>query len=114
VIVIGATNRHEMVDPAILRPGRFGVHLEVGLPDQAERAEILRIHLRGAALADGTVLDDLIDHLARQTEGASGADLAYLCQAAKLHALEAAGFTGDPRLSAADFASPLDGVPDPI
>src|ERR1051325_3028056 len=49
VLVIGATNNVDLVDPAALRPGRFGVHLYVGLPDADERSAILRIHLRGAS-----------------------------------------------------------------
>jgi transitional endoplasmic reticulum ATPase len=107
VIVIGATNRLDAVDPAILRPGRFGVHLRIDLPTEAERAEILRVHLRNAALAAGTELSALAQTLAAQTPGFSGADLTFLCQAAKLHALEEAGFTGEPRLTLADFEAAL-------
>jgi transitional endoplasmic reticulum ATPase len=79
VLVIGATNALELVDPAALRPGRFGVHLYVGLPDEAERAEILRIHLREPELD--------VSSLAASTEGMSGADLALVCQTARLRAL---------------------------
>jgi transitional endoplasmic reticulum ATPase len=86
VLVIGATNSVGLVDPAALRPGRFGVHLYVGLPEAADRAEILRIHLRQATLA-GISLDDLIRRLVELSDGLSGADLAFLCQTAKLHAL---------------------------
>jgi transitional endoplasmic reticulum ATPase len=112
VIVIGATNRMEMVDPAILRPGRFGVHLHVDLPDETDRAEILRLQLRGAALAPGLTLAAVVDAVVPRTNGASGADLAQLCQAAKLHALEAAHFAGEPRLTLADFifASPHNAI----
>src|SRR5439155_10737125 len=63
VIVVGATNHVAVVDPAALRPGRFGVHLHVGLPSAADRAEILRVHLRSAALAPGVTLDSLVGHL---------------------------------------------------
>jgi len=107
VVVVGATNRMEMIDPAILRPGRFGVHLEVGLPDEADRAEILRIHLREAELHPELRLDSLAGQLGARTTAFSGADLAYLCQAAKLHALETAHFSGTPKLSFADFESAL-------
>jgi transitional endoplasmic reticulum ATPase len=107
VVVIGATNRMEMVDPAMLRPGRFGLHLQVGLPDEADRAEILRVHLRGAALALDTEIEELIDHLAPRTEGFSGADLAQLCQGAKLRAMQAAGFTASAVLSTQDFDAEL-------
>lgn len=88
VLVIGATNHVASVDPAALRPGRFGVHLHVGLPNVADRAEILQIHLRSTALEAGLVLDDLVPSLASASDGFSGADLAFVCQTAKLHALE--------------------------
>ena len=69
VIVIGATNRVNMVDPAVLRPGRFGVHLYVGLPDDEDRAEIFRVHLRDAALTSNTDLNRLVSHLVAHTAG---------------------------------------------
>jgi transitional endoplasmic reticulum ATPase len=108
VVVIGATNRIEMVDPAILRPGRFGVHLAVDLPDEVSRREILRIHLRGAQFATDSPMEHVVESLAPRTAGFAGADLAYLCQAAKLHALETAGFSGEPRLTLADFDAALE------
>lgn len=98
VIVLAATNDLTMVDPAALRPGRFGVHLAVSLPDAADRAEILRIHLRGA-----TFDADIIAGLAERTPGMSGADLAFLCQNAKLHALERTNFATESALVQADF-----------
>ena len=55
VIVLGATNRIDLIDPSILRPGRFGVHIAVGLPDLEARRDILRIRLRTAKTADGAV-----------------------------------------------------------
>jgi len=103
VIVLGATNTIDLVDPAALRPGRFGVHLAVGLPDATDRAEILRIHLRGSAV-DSNVDDSRLVEL---TQGFSGADLAFLCQNAKLHALDRAGFVGDVTLQPEDFESAL-------
>jgi SpoVK/Ycf46/Vps4 family AAA+-type ATPase len=103
VIVVGATNHVAAVDPAALRPGRFGVHLHVGLPAAADRAAILRVHLRAAALAPGVALDALVAHLLPRTEGFSGADLAFLCQGAKLQALGAADFAGEPGLDPAHF-----------
>src|SRR5205823_3158258 len=83
VMVVGAANNIAVVDPSILRPGRFGVHIQVALPDEDGRAEILQIQLRSAALAPGVALDDLVRHLAPLTAGYSGADLAFLCQGAK-------------------------------
>jgi transitional endoplasmic reticulum ATPase len=107
VIVIGATNRMSMVDPAALRPGRFGVHLHVGTPDAVDRAAILRIHLKGSTLAEGTTMEGLLDQLVPATEGLAGADLRFLCQNAKLAALDEVGFQGEPTLRAAHFEAAL-------
>ena len=74
VVVIGATNRLDIVDPALLRPGRFDKLLEVPAPDVDARKEILRIHLEKKPLAE----DVKIDVLAEKTEGYTGADLAAL------------------------------------
>jgi transitional endoplasmic reticulum ATPase len=108
VLVIGATNSVGLVDPAALRPGRFGVHLYVGLPAATDRAEILRIHLRQAALA-GITVDDLLARLVELSEGLSGADLAFLCQTAKLHALGRRGLVDDAEvaLELKDFEAAL-------
>jgi transitional endoplasmic reticulum ATPase len=107
VIVIGATNRMAMVDPAALRPGRFGVHLQVGLPDESDRAAILRILLDQAALVPGLELQQLISHVVEHSRHMSGADLAFLCQSAKLAALEDNDFQDDPRLSIEHFDAVL-------
>lgn len=108
VIVIGATNDISALDPSILRPGRFGIHLQVGLPDAEGRAEILGIKLRSTTLADGVALDDLIGRLARLTEGYSGADLAFLCQGAKHRALEEVGYEEAPGLAPRHFELALE------
>ena len=76
VLIIAATNRKDMLDPALLRPGRFDLLLELPLPGAADRAEIFRIHLAGKPVAD----DVDADELAAQTEGASGADIERICQ----------------------------------
>jgi transitional endoplasmic reticulum ATPase len=89
VIVIGATNRIDLVDPSILRPGRFGVHIPVPLPDLADRRAILRLHLRGKSMEQAGV-DEIADALAAKTEGFSGARLSQLCQEAKRLALRGA------------------------
>ncbi len=70
VVVIGATNRVDILDPALLRPGRFDRHIEVPLPDERGRYEILRIHTRRMKMRG---VD--LRKIARMTEGASGADL---------------------------------------
>jgi transitional endoplasmic reticulum ATPase len=107
VIVIGATNRIAMVDPAALRPGRFGVHLYVGLPDEHDRAEILRIHLRDTSLEPGCTVETLIEHLLPMTDGLSGADLAFMCQTAKLDAMQEVDFQSAPRLAPRHFDAVL-------
>lgn len=78
VFVLGATNRPDAMDPALLRPGRLDVLIEVPLPDEAARAAILQTCLRRAPLAAG--LD--IEKLAALTAGFSGADLAEVCRRA--------------------------------
>ena len=83
VIVVGATNRIDLVDPSILRPGRFGVHIPVPLPDEAERRDILRIHLANKAKDASPELDKIAEALAPKTAGFSGASLRQLCQEAK-------------------------------
>ncbi|HEV2239342.1 MAG TPA: ATP-dependent zinc metalloprotease FtsH, partial [Ktedonobacterales bacterium] len=74
VIVIAATNRPDVLDPALLRPGRFDRQVMLDKPDVAGRAEILKVHATGKPLAEGVSMD----RLARQTTGFSGADLANL------------------------------------
>lgn len=92
VIVLAATNRLDMVDPSILRSGRFGTHLFVPLPDEEERVEILKIHLKHTPLSPKIVLNDLIATLARKTDGFSGAELKNLCNEAKLQSLRSCKF----------------------
>jgi len=83
VVVIAATNRPDIVDPALLRPGRFDKLLYVPLPDFDARKEILKIHLRKKPLAE----DIDVDELARRTEGYTGADLAAICNTAVMLAI---------------------------
>jgi transitional endoplasmic reticulum ATPase len=80
VIVIGATNRQNALDPALRRPGRFDREIEIGIPDKKGRKEILQIHTRGMPLAP----DVDIDKLAEITKGYTGADLAALCREAAM------------------------------
>jgi len=83
VIVIGATNRINAIDPALRRPGRFDREIEIGVPDRQGRLEILQIHTRGMPLADDVDLEKLADI----THGYTGADLAALCREAAMKAL---------------------------
>jgi transitional endoplasmic reticulum ATPase len=78
VFVLAATNRPDMVDPALRRYGRFEQTIEVGLPDKESRKSILHVHLKNRPLAEKIDLDDL----AELTEGFSGADLASICSMA--------------------------------
>jgi len=78
VIVIAATNRPDIIDPALLRPGRFDKFLYIPPPDLEARKEILKIHLKKKPLAD----DVNIEELAKRTEGYTGADLATVCNMA--------------------------------
>lgn len=83
VIVIGATNRINALDPALRRPGRFDREIEIGVPDKESRKEILQIHTRGMPLAK----DVDLDYYAEITYGFVGADLAALCREAAMNAL---------------------------
>ncbi len=83
VIVIAATNRPDMLDPALLRPGRFEKIIYVPPPDAKGRLEILLIHTRGVPLAEDVDLEEL----AKLTEGYTGADLAALVREASMMAL---------------------------
>jgi transitional endoplasmic reticulum ATPase len=83
IIVLAATNRIDIVDPALLRAGRFDRLLELPLPDEKDRLAILRVHTRGKPLA----ADVDLEALARNAEGFSGADLDGLCREAGLAAI---------------------------
>ena len=80
VIVIAATNRPDVLDPALLRPGRFDRQVTVGLPDIKGREQILKVHMRKVPLGD----DVIAEVIARGTPGFSGADLANLVNEAAL------------------------------
>jgi transitional endoplasmic reticulum ATPase len=83
VIVIGATNRVDAIDAALRRPGRFDREIEIGVPSEPDRIEILKIHTRGMPLSD----DVSLDVLSQQTHGFVGADLAALSREAAIRAL---------------------------
>jgi cell division protease FtsH len=82
VILVAATNRPDVLDPALLRPGRFDRRVVVGLPDVRGREEILRVHVKKVPVSDDTNLNVL----ARGTPGFSGADLANMVNEAALNA----------------------------
>jgi transitional endoplasmic reticulum ATPase len=83
VVVIGATNRPNALDPALRRPGRFDREIEIGVPNKDGRLQVLQIHTRGMPLAK----DVDLKHLANVTHGFVGADLEALTKEAALHAL---------------------------
>ena len=85
VIVVAATNRPDVLDPALLRPGRFDRQVVVGLPDVKGREEILRVHSRKVPTAN----DVEVSIIARSTPGSSGADLANIVNEAALFAARA-------------------------
>ncbi len=86
VLVLGATNRLDMLDPAVLRPGRFDEVVEIPLPDPEARKEVFAVHLRNKPLK--TEID--LDALAAETEGLNGADIAGVCHKASLEAVRRA------------------------
>ncbi|KUG19484.1 MAG: CDC48 family AAA ATPase [Methanomicrobiaceae archaeon] len=83
VVVIGATNRLDAIDPALRRPGRFDREIEIGVPPEDDRIEVLRIHTRGMPLAEEVD----IEYIGGQTHGFVGADLAALAREAAIKAL---------------------------
>lgn len=83
VIVIGATNRPDSIDPALRRPGRFDREVEIGVPNADGRGEVIQIHTRGMPLANDV---DLVQ-IASELFGYTGADLRALCREAALKAL---------------------------
>ncbi len=83
VIVIAATNRPDIIDPALLRPGRFDKIIEIPMPDERMRAEILKVHTRRMPLAK----DVIIEELAKATEGYTGAEIENLTREAGMNAI---------------------------
>ena len=102
VVVIGATNRPDILDPALLRPGRFDRKVTIDLPDVEGREQILGIHARGKRLGDDVTLADV----ARRTPGFSGADLANVLNEAALLAVRA----GRTMIAAEDTTEAIDRV----
>jgi cell division protease FtsH len=102
VIILAATNRPDVLDPALLRPGRFDRQVTIALPDRKGREGILRIHTRTLRLAPGVDLG----LIARTTTGFSGADLANLCNEAALLAAR----NNREQVTMADFEEAVDKV----
>ena len=102
IVVLGATNRPEVLDPALLRPGRFDRQITIPLPNLAERAAILAVHCRGKSLDP----DVDLDVVARGTPGFSGADLANLVNEAAINAVRA----GQNNITMANFNDARDRI----
>ena len=102
VVVLASTNRPDVLDPALLRPGRFDRQVTVGLPDRKGREAILRIHARGLPLAP----DVDLNRVAQSTPGFAGADLANLVNEAALHAAR----NDRQQIIARDFSEALDKI----
>jgi cell division protease FtsH len=102
IVVLAATNRPEILDPALLRPGRFDRQVTIPLPNVTERAAILAVHGRGKKLGG----DVDLNAIARGTPGFSGADLANLVNEAAINAVRA----GRDVISAADFDAARDRI----
>ena len=83
VVVIGATNRPNSIDPALRRAGRFDREIDIGVPDEVGRMEILRIHTKNMKLAEDVDLESV----AKTTHGFVGSDLKSLCQEAALQCI---------------------------
>lgn len=122
VYVVATTNRPEAIDPALRRPGRFDRVVTMSLPKESGRAAILCRHLSPLRLADNLNREALAHWLATQTRGASGADLAYLCQTAARHCVrqelerleqrDSPGQSPLPEHNAA-VATSINAIPDP-
>jgi len=93
VVVIAATNRPDIIDPALLRPGRFDRMVEIGMPDQEARLEILKIHTAKRPLAE----DVDLAAISKKTDGYSGADLANICNEAVMLAIREYVLAGKPQ-----------------
>ncbi|MCF8036096.1 MAG: CDC48 family AAA ATPase [Desulfobacteraceae bacterium] len=98
VLVMGATNRMDMLDPAVLRPGRFDEVVEIPMPDEKGRRSIFEVHLRNKPLASNIDLADL----ASRSDGFSGAEISSVCARAALEAVrravEAGGKDNEPNV----------------
>ncbi|WP_254538190.1 AAA family ATPase [Halomarina litorea] len=112
VVVVATTNRRDLLDDALLRPGRFDRHVHVGTPDETARREILTVHTRDRPLADDVDLDGL----AARTEGYVGADLEAVCREAAATAVREfvhdGGHVEDIHLTADHFEAGLAAVRD--
>ena len=102
VKIIGATNRIDILDRALLRPGRFDRIIEIPLPDEEGRLSILKVHTRSLTMDDGVNLPEI----AGLTEGKNGADLRAICMEAGMYAIR----NERPAITREDFLSAIEKV----
>jgi len=102
IFVIGATNRSDLLDPALLRPGRFDIEVEVANPGADARARLFEIHTSGMALAEGVTFGSLV----KRTAGLSGAEIRQVCLEAGMIALR----RGSARIETADLQEAVTNV----
>ena len=110
IVVLAATNRLEIVDPSILRPGRFDTHIYISLPDQNDRKEILQLFLKDIPLESDPKQTDLIEFLVSNTKDFSGAELNAICTEAKMAALRRVRFESTAPIAFDDFKESLERI----
>ena len=87
ILIIGMTNRKDMIDEAILRPGRLEIHLEIGLPDERGRLQIFEIHTKNMKKNNLLASDVDLNYFAAQTKNYTGAEIEAVCRSATSFAL---------------------------
>eukprot|EP01054_Gregarina_sp_Poly1_P004164 Gregarina_sp_Poly_1__4163@NODE_2279_length_2367_cov_46_456087_g1459_i0_p1_GENE_NODE_2279_length_2367_cov_46_456087_g1459_i0NODE_2279_length_2367_cov_46_456087_g1459_i0_p1_ORF_typecomplete_len754_score124_21AAA/PF00004_29/3_5e32AAA/PF00004_29/3_7e15RuvB_N/PF05496_12/8_6e05RuvB_N/PF05496_12/2_7e07AAA_5/PF07728_14/0_00013AAA_5/PF07728_14/1_1e06AAA_22/PF13401_6/1_3e06AAA_22/PF13401_6/0_0053AAA_2/PF07724_14/1e06AAA_2/PF07724_14/0_022Bac_DnaA/PF00308_18/0_012Bac_DnaA/PF00308_18/3_8e05AAA_3/PF07726_11/ len=118
ILLIGMTNRADMLDEALLRPGRLEVHIEIGLPDEAGRLQIFKIHTKSMRDANRLGMDVSLEELAARTKNFSGAEIAGLIRSAVSYSFARNVDVGDltqptnlaVQVTAPDFERALDEV----
>ena len=104
VVIFGGTNRPDILDKALMRPGRFDRQIEIGIPDKAGRVQILKVHLEALKMEED--IDAVAERLGHMTPGMSGAELANVCNEAGLIAAR----NERTKVAAEDFESAIDRV----
>jgi transitional endoplasmic reticulum ATPase len=99
VVIIGATNRPDLLDPALLRAGRFEVRLELPMPDRASRRAIFDVHAAHKRLGEDVDLDVLAD----ETDGLTGSDIEASCRRAAMESIKTFVEGGDPERDPVDM-----------
>ena len=109
VIIIGATNRIDLIDPALLREGRLDFKLEIPLPDYDDRKEFIykEIKKRERFLSLDFIIDEIVHEFVAQTEGFSGASLSFILAQAARHALKRQNYSLNSQISKEDYYEAL-------